>query len=63
MATQGDKKAIELRADGKKFGEIDASGGVLVIKKGGKTVTFDLRESARAGKAVLVGAKRQRIAT
>lgn len=57
MASRGDKKAIELRADGKKFGEIDASGGVLVIKKGGKTVAFDLKESAKAGKAVLVRGK------
>lgn len=58
MANQGDKKAIELRVDGKKYAELGGNGGVLVIKKGGKTVAFDLKESARAGKAVLVGSKR-----
>lgn len=48
------KKPIELRAGGKKYGELGENGAVLVIKKGTKTVIFDLVESAKSGRAVVI---------
>ena len=48
------KKPIELRAGGKKYGELDQNGAVLVIKRGPETVFFDLIESAKQGHAVVI---------
>ncbi len=53
-AIQQAKKPIELRAGGKKYGELDANGAVLRVKKGNVTVTFNLVESAKRGYAVVV---------
>lgn len=54
VTSQRAKKPIELRAGGKKYGELDQNGSVLVIKRGPDTVFFDLAESAKQGYAVIL---------
>lgn len=55
------KKPIELRACGKKYGELGEDGSVLVIKKGDRTVIFDLVESTKRGHAVVVDVPKQSV--